>query len=143
MKLLLAFSLVVVLIIAGCNNSPVVKQSSLREDQDSKGFIEVGGTKLNYVVEGKGISCLVIGSSIYYPRTFDKKLRDHFKFCFVDMRWFAKDYTTVKPENFTLKTILEDIEKVRSELKLGKVIIIGHSIHGTIAFEYARRYWNG
>ncbi len=105
-----------------------------------KGFVEINGTKLSYVAEGKGIPCLVIGSSIYYPRTFSKQLREHLQFYFVDMRWFAKEYSQVKPESYTLDTIISDIEKIRTALKLDKFIIMGHSIHGTIAYEYALRY---
>jgi len=106
----------------------------------SKGSVIIDGTKLNYEIEGKGKPCLVIGSSIYYPRTFSKELRKHFQFYFVDMRWFAKSYSPVKLENFTLQTIVNDIDRIITELKLEKVIIMGHSIHGTIAFEYARKH---
>mgnify|MGYP001348294564 CR=1 FL=1 len=106
----------------------------------SKGQILIDGTKLNYVVEGNGRPCIVIGSSIYYPRTFSDKLRKHFQFSFVDMRWFAEEYSPVNLDDFTLQTISDDIERVRSELKLENVIIMGHSIHGTIALEYAKRY---
>jgi proline iminopeptidase len=56
------------------------------------------------------------------------------------MRWFAKDYAPVKPESFTLDTILSDIDKVRSALNLEKVIVMGHSIHSVIAYEYAKKY---
>jgi|WetSurMetagenome_2_1015567.scaffolds.fasta_scaffold00925_6 proline iminopeptidase len=116
------------------------KQKNDNKPPVSSGHITVDGTDLNYTVEGKGMPCLVIGSSIYYPRTFSKELRNHLKFYFVDMRWFAKNYSPVNLADFTLQTITDDIEKVRSELKLKKIIILGHSIHGTIAFEYAKRH---
>jgi proline iminopeptidase len=54
------------------------------------------------------------------------------------MRWFAKKYVPVNPDDFRLETIIKDIEMIRSELKLEQMIIMGHSIHGTIAFEYAK-----
>jgi proline iminopeptidase len=56
------------------------------------------------------------------------------------MRWFAKNYFPVKLEDFTLQTIVDDIDRIITELKLERVIIMGHSIHGTIAFEYARKH---
>jgi proline iminopeptidase len=121
-------------------HNPAVKETEKSQPVSDTGYVEVSGTKLNWVAEGKGKPCLVIGSSIYYPRTFSKQLRDSLRFYFVDMRWFAKEYAPVKPENFTLDTILSDIEKIRSQLKLDKVIILGHSIHSVIAFEYARRH---
>ncbi len=83
MKGAFLFSLITLLITSACSNDQMMKHSDLKKTQESKGYIEVDGTKLNYLVEGKGLPCLVIGSSIYYPRTFDKELRDHIKFYFV------------------------------------------------------------
>ena len=116
------------------------KQKESENSKPQSGYVTVDGTELNYVVEGKGMPCLVIGSSIYYPRTFSKQLRNHFRFYFVDMRWFAKNYSPVDPKNFTLQMILDDIEKVRTDLKLDKINILGHSIHGAIALEYAKKH---
>lgn len=62
------------------------------ESLRTMGSITVDGSKLNYVVEEKGKPCLVIGSSIYYPRTFSKKIREHLRMYFVDMKWFAEKY---------------------------------------------------
>jgi proline iminopeptidase len=140
MKTLPFLGLALFLVITACSHSPKGTQAVKSESTISGGFIEISGTKLNYVAEGTGIPCMVIGSSIYYPRTFSNKLRDHLRFWFIDMRWFASEYKPVKPGEFTLDTILSDIEKVRSELRLEKVLILGHSIHGDIAFEYAKRY---
>jgi proline iminopeptidase len=127
-------------ILFSCKNSHETQEKGNREPVPEYGSIEVSGTKLNWIAEGKGRPCLVIGSSIYYPRTFSEHIKDSLRFYFVDMRWFAKDYMPVKPENFTIDTIISDIEKVRSELKLQKMIILGHSIHSVIAFEYARKH---
>jgi proline iminopeptidase len=130
----------ILIVFSVCKNFSTFGEKVKGQAQPEKGYIEVSGTKLNYVIEGKGQPCLVIGSSIYYPRTFSRQLRDSIKFYFVDMRWFAKDYTPVKVASFTLDTILSDIEKVRAELGLDKIVIAGHSIHSVIAFEYARKY---
>ena len=62
----------------------------------NSGSIEVDGSQLEYVVQGEGLPCLVIGSSIYYPRTFSPELRKHLKLYFVDMKWFAKGYAAEK-----------------------------------------------
>ena len=140
MRIISYYLLFILIILSACKNSTGTQEQENNQSVHVNGSIVVSGTKLNWVAEGKGKPCLVIGSSIYYPRTFSDQLRDSLKFYFVDMRWFAKEYTPVKPENFTLDTILSDIEKVRSELKLEKVIIMGHSIHSVISFEYARRY---
>jgi proline iminopeptidase len=134
------YTFVLLFILSGCKNYRTSKENENRQPVSENGCVEVSGTKLNYLVEGHGMPCLVIGSSVYYPRTFSKELRDSLKFYFVDMRWFAKEYSPVKAGDFTLDTIISDIEKVRSALNLEKVIIAGHSIHSVIAFEYAKRY---
>ncbi|MDX2445455.1 MAG: alpha/beta hydrolase [Bacteroidales bacterium] len=108
--------------------------------EKEKGSIEIDGFKLDYSVEGEGIPCLVIGSSVYYPRTFSDNLRKHLKMYFVDLRWFGRNDGTVDRQNMTIQSISQDIEQIRSALKLDTFIIMGHSIHGTIAMEYARQY---
>ena len=140
MKSVPHFLLLILLFFSGCTNPRAIKENNPGDLHPVSGFVEVSGTKLNYAAEGTGMPCLVIGSSVYYPRTFSKKLRDSVRFYFVDMRWFAKEYSPVKAGDFTLDTIISDMEKVRSALKLEKVIIAGHSIHSVIAFEYAKRY---
>lgn len=140
MRFISGFYLLLFFVLSGCTNFSATKVSDSHDHHTTTGYIEVSGTRLNYIAEGKGRPCLVIGSSIYYPRTFSGYLRDSLRFYFTDMRWFAKDYSPVRPEDFTLDTIISDIEKIRSALKLEKVIIAGHSIHSVIAFEYAKRY---
>ena len=102
--------------------------------------IEIDGSTLEYTIEGEGIPCLVIGSSIYYPRTFPDKLRLHLKMYFVDMKWFAKGYAKEDLNQVTIETIVEDIEQIREALGLKMPLIMGHSIHGTMATEYVKKY---
>jgi len=106
----------------------------------SRGAVPVKGASLPYVIEGTGQACLVLGSSIYYPRAFSKDLRQHLRLAFVDLRHFAPSDPSIAPQEITLETYANDIEAVRTQLGLGKVIVLGHSIHGNIALEYARRY---
>jgi proline iminopeptidase len=115
-------------------------QHQTTNDIHDLNYVEVDGSKLNYVVKGNGLACIVIGSSIYYPKTFSKELENHLKMYFVDMKWFAQDY---KPENLdsvNISSIVEDVEQIRLKLGLVKPIIMGHSIHGTIATEYVKKY---
>jgi proline iminopeptidase len=100
------------------------------------GYIEVDGFKLNYVTEGEGPDVLVIGSSVYYPRSFSQSLRKSLRMHFVDYRGFAEG-----PEvDLTFETLLEDLELVRKKLGLKKCIVVGHSAHGLLALEYAKKY---
>lgn len=105
------------------------------------GSIMVDGSRLDYVVEGQGRPCLIIGSSIYYPKTFSTNLRKNLEMYFVDMKWFSKYYEPEDLKTVTIETIVEDVEEIRRKMGLEKPILLGHSIHGTIALEYAKRYY--
>lgn len=105
----------------------------------SLGDLKVDGFKLQYRIEGEGWPAIVIGSHLYYPRTFSKDLRKHLKLIFVDQRAFCLQHESVK-DDFELSKLLSDIELLRQTLNLGKVILIGHSIHAFMAMEYALKY---
>jgi proline iminopeptidase len=106
------------------------------------GSITVGKFELKYQIEGTGAPVIVIGSAIYYPRTFSQRLRDHFCLVFIDHRGFAQPSNSLEPSDYTLDAVLDDIEHVRKALNLPRVIIIGHSGHGYMALEYAKKYPN-
>ena len=108
--------------------------------QQTSGDVQVGKSTLHYVVEGQGAPCLVIGSSIYYPRTFSKNLRQHLKLIFVDMPWFAPKTSIKDPSEYSMDSLVGDIDTIRQKLKLGRPILVGHSIHGSIAYEYTKRH---
>src|SRR4029453_445043 len=105
-----------------------------------QGIVEVEGAQLAYRIEGHGQPCLVVGSSIYYPRVFSQDLRSHLQLVFVDLRHFAASDPSFSPDRISIETYPDDIEHVSQTLELGDVVVMGHSIHGTIALEYARRY---
>jgi proline iminopeptidase len=104
------------------------------------GVVEVDGARLRYVIEGGGPTVLVIGSSVYYPRVFSPSLREHLRLVFVDLRHFGDPDPEFGLDRITIETYPDDIEHIRRTLELGDVFVMGHSLPGTIALEYARRY---
>ena len=112
----------------------------LGQPSTTRTTLTIGGSQLNCVIEGTGPDCLVLGSSVYYPKTFSKELRRHFRFYFVDLRWFSPKYGEANLKNYTLDTLVEDVDEIRKKLKLPKCILLGHSIHGTIAFDYTKHH---
>ena len=100
------------------------------------GYIDIDGFRLKYFIEGSGPDVLVIGSSIYYPRSFSKNLRKFLRLHFVDYRGFAEG----PKMKLSFETLIDDIEQIRKTLGLKKCIVIGHSAHGLLAFEYAKKY---
>lgn len=108
------------------------------------GQMESDGFVLNYTQEGEGTPAIVIGSHIYYPRTFSDQLRERLQLIFLDQRAFAKrENPFATPEDaYALSKILDDIETLRVRLNLNKIMIIGHSIHAFMALEYAKKFPN-
>lgn len=84
--------------------------------------------------------CIVFASHKMYPRVISPCLYKDFTFYFTDSRWFGEVTDPNILENSSIDEISNDIELVRQELGLEKVAIMGHSIHGAYAMEYARRY---
>jgi len=116
------------------------EDKSAQDASSSAGVIKIRDVELNYVVEGNGTPLLVIGSATYYPRTFSQRLREHFKFYFVDLPHFAPSAPTMEASEITLETYAEDVDLIRRFFRFEKVAVLGHSIHGNMALEYARRY---
>ena len=111
-----------------------------------QGKVDVLGAQLRYRIEGNGPACLVVGSSVVYPREFSTNLRRHLRLVFVDLRHFVEPEQFLSadpsfdPGGISLDTYADDIELVREALDLGDVVVIGHSVHANVALEYARRY---
>lgn len=129
-----------ILIILGILCSQILLAQQTSSQLKDQGSIEIDGSTLDYIIKGEGKPCLVIGSSVYYPKTFSTKLYKQLKMYFVDLKWFAKGYKEEDLRNVNIQSIVEDVEQIRQKLGLEKPIIMGHSIHGTIAMEYVKRY---
>lgn len=112
----------------------------MTEGHHQQGTVTVDGFELHYSDEGTGTPAIVIGSAVYYPRTFSQHLREHLRMIFVDHRGFGKATAPYTNASFELAVLLEDIEAIRRHLGLDKVIIIGHSGHAYLALEYAKKY---
>lgn len=128
MKKYLLIILCILFAFVSCQNSSSEEQS---------GNVEVDGTRLSYRIEGRGIPCLVLETD---PAYYSEKLRDHFEMHFINARCSAEEYTPIPPEEYTLNTLFLDIDTLRAAMGLEKFAVMGHSIHGAVAYEYAKRY---
>lgn len=104
------------------------------------GSIASGRFRLGYRIEGHGKPAMVVGSSIFYARTFSANLRRRLRLAFVDHRGFAPANGDVTVDECGLETIVADIERMRAALDLQDFLLIGHSGHAYMALEYAKRY---
>jgi proline iminopeptidase len=67
-------------------------------------------------------------------------LRQHLTLAVIDHRGFGFTNKPTTQADFELDTLVDDIEAFRQHLGFDKVIIIGHSGHGYMALEYAKKY---
>lgn len=104
------------------------------------GRLRAGPFELGYRIEGDGAPLLIVGSAVYYPRTFSQHLRQRMKLHFIDHRGFAPAHAPYSPDDIRFDTVLADIEAMRRHLGLDRFAILGHSGHGYMALEYAKRH---
>ncbi|WP_264212163.1 alpha/beta fold hydrolase [Leisingera thetidis] len=110
------------------------------ENYDSvHGRIYQDGYTLGYSIEGEGDPLLIIGSHVFYPRTFSAGLRGKRTLIFIDHRGFAQADRGVEARDCSLETITCDISAMCSALGLSRLDVLGHSGHGYMALEFARR----
>ena len=97
------------------------------------------GAELFYSTRGSGPVCLVLSSigTKPYERMMPTKLSDRMKLVFVDLRGGGK--SGGEPADLTFDVLTEDLEAIREDLGVKRAAVIGHSILGVLAIEYARR----
>lgn len=102
----------------------MVLRKSISKNKTDKGVIEAGGFSLQYSIEGKGKPAIVIGSALYYSRTFSQNIRNHLRLAFVDHRGFGiPPSRSLNTEEFGLEVIVDDIEHTRQVLELDNIVI--------------------
>ena len=106
---------------------------------ETRGLVEIANATLRYAVDGAGIPLLVLGSSIYYPRTFSEELRQSCAIACADLPHFVPVGPKFNPACIGFDFYSECIEAIRADARLGRVVVVGHSHHGNLALEYARR----
>jgi proline iminopeptidase len=101
--------------------------------------VTVAGAELNYVTRGRGPVCLVLSSigTKPYELQMPRALDEHVTMAFVDVRGSGR--STGDAAGLTFDVLADDLEAVRRALGAPRVIVLGHSIVGMLAVEYARR----
>jgi len=101
--------------------------------------VQVAGAELFYTTRGRGPVCLIptlIGTEPYQhqmPAALDR----HLQLVFVDVRGSGR--STGTPTDLTFDVLADDLEAVRRALGAERVVVLGHSVLGVSAIEYARR----
>ena len=145
MKNRVAPILLLLTMVAACSPKPDKSEVDSAKALDIRaesvtGTITSWQFRLRYRIEGKGSPAIVIGSSIYLPRAFSQNLRKHLRLVFLDHRGYAPSPGPMDAIRFAPDTLIKDIERARRVLGLGRIVVIGHSIHSLMALEYAKKY---
>jgi len=104
------------------------------------GFIEVDDVKIPYWIEGNGKPCIVTCDPSYQRKVLSLQLREHFRFIFMEQRVLHIHEKPISYENITMDTLVEDMETLRKHLGLTELAVLGHSMCGLFALEYAKKY---
>jgi proline iminopeptidase len=126
--------------ILGCRNQNQVKQNEKLKTVTGSGEIVFGDKKVTYFIEGQGLPCIVCADGNIQAYCLSETLKRNFQIVFTEPRHGTyydepKDYSSI-----SMDTVIDDIEILRKKLKFDKIYVLGHSICGLIALEYARKF---
>jgi len=133
--------LILILLILATAGCKFQKQNDKESPQiRNSGELIFGDKKVTYFIEGEGIPCFICADGEWQKKCFSKSLKNHFQFVFIEQRLSnvydgPRDYSKI-----TMDTIVKDLDILREHLGYNKIYVLGHSIAGLIALEYARKF---
>ena len=96
--------------------------------------------RLTYFIEGEGEPCFVCADAKIEKNCLSDNLKGNFQFVFIEPRLLNSYDKPVDFSNVSLDTIVHDMEILRKKLGYDKIYLLGHSIIGLFALEYAKKY---
>jgi proline iminopeptidase len=107
-------------------------------------YIPIESAGLYYREIGQGRPVIVLHGGpdfdhMYLLPDMDR-LAEQFRLIYYDQRGRGKSTENVLPEDVTLRSEMEDLERVREYFRLESIALLGHSWGGLLALEYALRY---
>lgn len=119
--------------------------SSLCEELGfSKKYIDIGDCRLYCETEGKGIPMILIhggpGGTHHYFHPWFSQASDFCEIIYYDQRGCGKSDFVKGEDGYSFKQAVDDLEKLRQKLGIGKWIVSGYSYGGTVAQYYSATY---
>lgn len=103
-------------------------------------FASVNGVRIHYLVKGNGPVCLLPspgwGPSIGYLKSTLQPLEKYFTMVYYDTRVSGESTGPADTTRYTSKDFMNDMDSLRTFLKLDKVWIMGHSAGGFQVLNY-------
>lgn len=109
-------------------------------EQPLTGTVSRVGATLEYVVEGNGRPCIVIGSHRYYRHVFSAAFKEQLQCAYADSRLFTDGAVSPDSGTYRMEVAVDDVEAVRQALGWQEIVVVGHSLQAHMALEYARAY---
>jgi proline iminopeptidase len=138
----------IVLLITGCVQNSEKKGTSENSSHNlyvtEQGFVDANGVLIYYEAFGKGEPLVILhggpGASHDYFLPYLLSLARTNRLIFIDERGSGRSQKAEKASDYTVENMVEDVEAIRKELKLGKISLLGHSCGGVLAEAYALKY---
>ncbi len=106
-------------------------------------YLNSGGVKLFYKTLGSGSPLLLVHNSPGFDHVYMQPysyLGYMHKLIFFDQRGSGKSSCEINPKLINIRSMIDDIENLRAELKLEKINICGHSWGAYLALNYVIKY---
>lgn len=123
-------------LVALCSCAPAESAPTLAP----RGTVLANGIEFDYAIEGDGPTCMVVGDATPVENAISDRLRSQLRMVYQGSRMSMSEERVGDVSGVTMDTLVQDIEEIRQALGLEDVCVLGHSISGILALEYARRY---
>jgi proline iminopeptidase len=109
-----------------------------------EGFVDSHGALIYYKSVGHGAPLMIVhggpGATHDYLLPYLLPLMRTSRLIFIDERGSGRSSRLEDTKQYTISSMVEDIETVRQTLGLGKISLLGHSYGGALAQAYALKY---
>ena len=109
-----------------------------------EGYTPVEHAELYTREIGQGQPILILHGGPDFDHTYFlpelDRLADAFRLIYYDQRGRGRSAKNVQPEDVTIESEVEDLERLREYFQLGSVALLGHSWGAVLAMEYATRH---
>lgn len=139
----IAGSLAAALVAAFLSNSAIALQAD-RNLSPSESRVPVGSTSLYARAIGQGRQVIVLHGGPDFDHGYLlpdlDRLKDTFRLIYYDQRGRGRSAENVRPEDVTLASDVDDLDRVRQHFRLDAPVLLGHSWGTVLALEYALRH---
>ena len=137
-------SIGVALWLAMVSPSPSLTGTEQTAARASESRVPVGGASLYVRDIGLGRPLIVLHGGPDFDQGYLlpelDQLADGYRLIYYDQRGRGKSADNVRPEDVTLASDVDDLDKVRQHVKLDAPVLLGHSWGSVLALEFALRH---